>query len=206
MKHSNQLNYLATIKKNHVIHTHIEKQKEDKDIDTIWRHLIAMKYATRLSGMPLIQSYSTAIHCYYTGILFEEIARYEGIIITPLETKFVYRHDILETVTGDVLLPVKIHSETTKKKWEEIEAEMVESKYKYLQDYTDEFAEKYFSSLSYKLFKACDLFELYLFCTEETQLGNMSDGVWAVIYNCLNLLPEFNIGYINERIDHKLKI
>ena len=201
MKHSKQLDYLATIKKNHKIITHIEKQKDDEGIDTIWRHLKAMKYATRLSGIPLIQPYSTAIHCYYTGILFEEIAKYEGIIVTPLETKFVYRHDVLETVTGDVLLPVKIHSETTKKKWEEIEAEMVESKYRYLHCYTDEFAEEYFSSLSYKLFKACDLFELYLFCCEETELGNMSSGIWAVISNCRNLLPEFKILTITNYIN-----
>jgi len=205
MKHSNQLDYLATIKKNHKIIVQFDEQEGDKSIDRIWRHLIAMKHATRLSGFSLIQSYSTAIHCFYTGILFEEIAKYEGIPISPLETKFVYRHDVLETVTGDVLLPVKIHSETTKKKWEEIEAEMVESKYEYLQNYTDEFAEKYFSSLSYKLFKACDLFELYLFCWEETELGNMTPGIWSIIYNCRKLLPEFKIKYITDCVNPIIK-
>ena len=205
MKHSNQLDYLATIKKNHKIHTHIEPEKNDHIEDKIFRHLRALKNANRLSGIKLLQSYSVAEHCYYTGLLFETIAEYERIRITRDETYFVYRHDIIETITGDILLPVKIHSEIVKNKWESIERTIIRDKYTYLIPFLDSHLSDHFSKLTWNLFKACDLFELYLFCQEEIELGNMTKGVWTVLKNCQNLLPEFNIHFINERIDQYIK-
>ena len=206
MKHSKQLDYLATIKKNHKIIVQFDKQKDDKEIDTMWRHYNSLRYMNRLAGFPLLHPYTVAIHCYYTGILFEEIAFHENIAITKRELYFVFRHDLLETITGDVLLPVKIHSKSVKEKWESIEKEMVQSKYTYLRSFNNGDMERIFSPEAWNLFKACDLFELYLFCQEETELGNMTKGIWTVLKNCQNLLPEFNIRFINERIDHVIQL
>ncbi len=200
MKLSKDQSYLATIKRNHRISTNVERQKGDDKIDEKWRHLKALKHIRRLSGIPLLQPYNVAIHCYYTGLLFEEVAEHEDIRISLIEVDFVYRHDILESITGDVLLPVKMHSETTGRKWKEIEQELVSSKYDYLTWYTDENAKIYFNPLTWSLFKACDLYELYLFCLEEVRLGNNSDGINLVIENCIKLLPEFKINYITERL------
>ena len=206
MKHSKQLDYLATIKKNHKIHLHMEPDKDDHVQDKIFRHLRALKNAFRLSSFKTLQTYSTAEHCYYTGILFETIAGYERIHITRDEIYFVYRHDIVETITGDILLPVKIHSEAVKDKWESIERTIIRDKYTYLIPFLDSHLSDHFSKLTWNLFKACDLYELYLFCQEETELGNMTKGIWTVLKNCQNLLPEFNIRFINERIDHIIQL
>ena len=206
MKHSKQLDYLATIKKNHKILSHIEPEKDDHVQDKVFRHLRALKNAFRLSSFKTLQTYSTAEHCYYAGILFETIAGYEHIHITRDEIYFVYRHDIVETITGDILLPVKIHSEAVKDKWESIEETIVNDRYPYLELFVDKNINLHFSPEAWNLFKACDLYELYLFCEEEIELGNMTKGIWTVIQNCRNLLPEFNIRFINERIDHVIQL
>ena len=109
------------------------------------------------------------------------------------------RHDVFEVVTGDVLLPVKIHSNETKRKWEEIEEEIVEA-HPLLKPFTDTAAENYFTHVSWKLFKACDLLELYIFCEEELALGNHGVGVITVLRNCAKLLPEFGFVTITKYV------
>jgi len=200
MKLSKDQEYLATIKRNHKVVSHLECDKRHNRIDKIWGHLKALKNIRRLSGITLIQPYTVAIHCYYTGLLFEEIADYEKIRINKSEIDFVYRHDVLESVTGDLLLPVKTHSDSVNKKWNEIERELMESKYPYLQFYTDSNAKAYFNPVSWSLFKACDLFELLLFVKEEIQLGNNNEGILAVNFNCCNILSKCEINYITERL------
>ena len=206
MKHSKDQEYLATIKRNHKVVSHFENingvgtNYYKTRIDKMLQHLKSLRYIRRLSGIPLIQNYNVAIHCYYTGILFEAIADYEKISINKSEIDFVYRHDIVESITGDVLLPVKLHSKNTGKKWKEIEIELIENKYPYLEFYVDANAQKYFNPISWNLFKACDLFELYLFCLEEIKLGNKHDGILSVHTNCINLLRTFKINYITERL------
>ena len=197
MKHSE---YLKTIKKNHVIQTHVDKEEGESKVKTMFRHVKAMGNINRLAGIFTIQPYTVALHCYYTAILFQEIAIEEKIKIDIMEIDFILKHDIVETITGDLLLPVKIHSEETKRKWEEIETEIVNDKYKHLHRYLDKFAESIFDPITLNLFKACDLFELYLFCLSEINLGSITKGIWAVINNCENLLPEFKVPYISKYI------
>jgi len=200
MKLSKDQEYLATIKRNHEIITHVESKKDEHKEDKVFRHLRALKNANRLSGIKTLQSYSVAEHCYYTGILFETIAEYENILITRKEIYYVFRHDIVETITGDILLPVKIHSDVVKERWESIERIIVQDRYLYLMSFLDGHLSEHFSKTAWNLFKACDLFELYLFCLEEVELGNKNKGILSVIQNCFNLLPEFKINYINKRI------
>ena len=200
MNHSKEQDYLTTIKKNHKVSTHIENKKGEHFSDSIFRHLRALKNVHRLSSIKILQSYSVAEHCYYTGLLFELVARHEGIVITREELYYVYRHDVVETITGDVLLPVKIHSKAIKNKWESIEETIVTEKYNYLSSFTDKELSTNFKTKTWNLFKACDLFELYLFILEEMRLGNRSEGIMAVCHNCADLLPEFKIDYITKMI------
>lgn len=199
-KLSKDQDYLATIKRNHKIVTHVEGERFEDYGTKIFRHLRALKNANRLSGIKTLQSYSVAEHCYYTGLLFEEIASSEAILITKSEIYYVYRHDVIETITGDILLPVKIHSYVVKHRWESIERIIIQDKYLYLLSFLDSHLPEHFSKEAWNLFKACDLYELYLFILEEIKLGNKNDGVLSVLHNCSNLLPEFKINYIIERL------
>lgn len=198
--HSNNLDYLATIKKNHKIEDQFSFNKGVESISRTWPYVRALSDAQRLNGMKTIRPYTTASHCYYTAILFQEIALREAIPIHNNEIRFVLQHDVFETITGDVLLPVKIHSANTKRKWEEIETEIAEA-YPDLVGFTDEDAKATFSVSSWNLFKACDLLELYIFCKDEITLGNRSSGILAVLQNCRKLLPEFDIRTISRYVD-----
>lgn len=203
MKSSKQLDYLAEIKKNHKVLTQFDQTEYDKlkglTPDDEWSFARAMMYSNRLSSVPTIRPYVLALHCFYTGILFEIHAEKENIPITMEQLRFVYRHDIAEVVTGDVLLPVKIHSPGTKTRWETIEAEVLE-KYPALDHYSDQFAEHSFPPLQFKLFKACDLLELFIFCMEERRMGNGQRGMNSVIKNCVNLLPEFGFDSVTDYV------
>lgn len=201
-KHSdtNELRYLATIKRNHKIMTGLE---HPHDTTFNWKYLRALKNARRLNGVPLVQVYSTAEHSYYVAILFDAMAKAHGITYTVNEMRFVLQHDVLEAVTGDVLLPVKIHSEETKKLWERIEELLTREAHPSLKDITDEAAETFFDPIVWKLFKACDLLELFLFCREEIEMGNTNDQVMAVFRNCANLLPEFGFEKITEIVEEQ---
>lgn len=145
-----------------------------------------LKNVQRLSGKYLIQKYSVAEHCYYTGILFEHFAKLEDINITLIETDFVYRHDMLEAITGDIQRPAKTHNKTINKCWETIE-EQLSFEFGIVR-YLDSFADIHFSKVPLKLFKACDLLELYLFCHEEYNLGNQSKDILTVLNNCFDNL------------------
>ena len=201
MKHSNNFDFLKTIKRNHKVLTHVDKKEGESKVDTMFRHVKAMGNINRLAGIFTIQPYTVALHCYYTAILFQEIANEEKIEINTESIDYILKHDIVETITGDLLLPVKKHSESTKRKWEEIETEIVMDKYKYLHWYTDAEAEYSFNPKTFNLFKACDLFELYLFCESELDLGNLTSGICTVINNCENLLLEFKILYISNYVN-----
>ncbi len=196
MKPTKTLEYLQEIKKNHKVLTQFSGDYSPISLD--WPFVRAMMNATRLNGTFLFRPYTTALHCYYTGILFQTIALKEQILVTPANVDFVFKHDVFEVVTGDVLLPVKIHSKETKRKWDEIESEILET-YPELRHLSDEYAELNFGEMAFRLFKACDLLELFIFCIEEQKLGNLQVGI--VIVNCRKLLPEFKIGSITRYVD-----
>ena len=201
---SKDMEYLKTIKKHHKVATQFEalipEAEWNRDVGTLNQYERAMQNCNRLNGVALIRPYNLALHCYYTTLLFQHYAVEEGVDLSKEEVAFVLRHDIFEVVTGDVLLPVKIHSADTKRKWEEIEEEVIMGHPK-LFPFTDENAKLYFSEKSWKLFKACDLLELFQFCMEETRLGNHGRGIKAVITNCKNLIPEFGFVTITEYVE-----
>jgi len=137
-----------------------------------------MRDVRRLSGCFITRPYSIAEHCYFTGMLFEDIAEIDHVRVTRQEIHWVYRHDALEIVTGDLLYPVKNMNEVTQKAWATIENEVVKT-YPSLLPYVDDEAVLWFSLRAWRLFRECDGLELYLFCKEERLNGNVvrnSDG------------------------------
>ncbi len=165
-------------------------------------HMRKMDNVQRLSGFKLIQDYSLTKHCYHTGMLFLKISLLEKISVNYAEMMFVFQHDILETITGDVLYPVKNYNDQTKYHWRHIEMELTDEdgEFHYLHKFTDAYAETFMSTDAMKLFKACDLYELYLFCVEEYVLGNGT--LRNIIVNCAEILSTCGIKTIEEDIRH----
>ena len=160
--------------------------------------LRGLKNVNRLSGKYIIQKYSVAEHCYYTGILFEHFAKEEKIMVTENQIQFVYRHDIMESITGDLLRPAKKQSSTIQKYWDCIEKELA---VRYgVEEYLDEYVEYFFPSDVIKLFKTCDILELYLFLSEEKQLGNKTDAVKIIHDKCIGYIYDSKIVSIIKYI------
>jgi len=43
------------------------------------------------------------------------------------------------------------------------------------------------------MFKICDILELYIFCLEETQLGNRHGAITTILTNCTDIFNSFNL-------------
>lgn len=157
----------------------------DVELSNRIKLLKKMKDVQRLSGTKIIKSYCLAEHCYYTGLLFKEIAEKELIEYTNRELYFVLTHDLPEVVTGDMLYPAK---QIIKEEWKKLEYEIIKELNPGLINYTEEMAEKYFTEETWKLFRACDTLELLLFLQEEISLGNNSVDIMKVHTKCYDLL------------------
>lgn len=171
--------------------------------DKINTHRRKMDHVHRLSGFKLFQEYSLTHHCFHTGILFMEIAWKERIKIDKESIDFVFKHDILETVTGDVLYPAKYYSHHTETAIKVLESELTKegAEFNHLRHYTDDYAEAFMDPKALKLFKACDLLELWEFCRTEYNLGNKS--VVPIINNCRSILSNCGIKTIEDRVDNE---
>ena len=175
------------------------KPSIDKD-QAQWKALRKLRDCERLSGVRKIQQYTTAEHCYYTGLLFEQVAWIENISISVEEMQWVFRHDVLETVTGDVLYPAKNYNDTTVNLWKRIETELLSGDYSYLSEYSDSYAEMWFGRDAWDLFKACDLLELYLFCMDEIEIGSNEETIIRIIKNCETILHDCKFESVKKWI------
>ena len=168
--------------------------------DRMKMHRRKMDNVQRLSGFKLIQDYSLTKHCFHTGLLFMEYSEKENLSWTPKEIDFVFKHDILETVTGDLLYPAKNYNIHTKLAMTVLEQELTKetAEFNYLKIYTDDHAEAWMNRDLLKLFKAVDLLELWEFCNEELILGNQT--VMVVVANCQDILEKCGIPSIEKKV------
>ena len=158
-----------------------------------------MSVVNRLALVRHNRPYTLAEHCYYTGLMFQELCDEYEIPYTLEDLKLVLRHDYLETYTCDLSYCVKNLNTTTKDAWGKIESEMVdnlkldvnsEDRIKKLGLFTDkELKENMSSDDVYMMFKICDMFELFLFCLEEYKMGNVESMV-EVLNNCKYIFGE----------------
>ncbi len=165
-----------------------------------------IKTIRRMGPVHIIKEYKLSVHCYYTGMLFQDVAKLNKISITSKEIYWVFRHDLLEVLTGDLLYPAKHTNDITSDAWSLIEETIVKD-YPEFAAFTDTHAknEIFHTEQSYTLFKACDLFELWLFCREEMKLGNKDEQVLEIVYNCQRWIPSIadkcKATYIIGRIE-----
>ena len=173
-------------------------QNANKGFERFWKHYRQLKHMQRLSGIPKIQSYSVMEHCYRTAILFEHFMEMEEIARNADNSHWVLSHDLLESVTGDLLYPAKNYNETTKLHWTIIETQLTSKleEFDYLYRYTDKNARIGFSEKEWTIFKACDLLELIEFCQEETELGNKSRMITKIRAQCVDIVYDFGIKSI----------
>lgn len=150
--------------------------------------LRALKNCNRFSGLQLIHPMSVALHCYYTGLLFQIFADYEQVEFTVRDLLLVLKHDVLESVTGDMLHPAKQFNSDVKTLWDRIEKILINSaNFSFLAPFSDQL-ENFSSEEVFGLFKLADILELYIYMCEEMALGNISRDVRIVINNVFGFL------------------
>lgn len=156
----------------------------------------------RLAGTMKHRSYNLAEHSFYVMQLFSMIAESENIPYEANDLIIASRHDLLESISGDLLYPVKNLNQTTKDCWEQIEDEITIS-YPLLIPYSDHNIVNGFSDPElHKVMKCADILDLYLFCKEEEAMGNQTKNLHRVIAECEKLL----FGkYYYRSVDHFIK-
>lgn len=147
-----------------------------------------MNHVNRLGLMQTSRPYSIAEHGFQTAMLFLEVCREERLLVSAEELEAVMLHDIVETVTGDLPYPVKNHSPEVRDKWEQIEQTFVAERIPELIGYTDTGLRAQLDEDKHRIFKACDLLELMIFCTEEMERGNRTREMMEVWRTCMRIL------------------
>lgn len=148
-----------------------------------------MKNIERLGREIKIRSYNLLEHSFMVAVLFSKFANKEDIPYDMQVFKLVLHHDIIETITGDLPYPVKNLNRMTEDAWDLIEKEVAISNPRF-NAYTDIRIENEMSPLQYKLFKACDMLELWIFVKEEQALGNGSIEMEKVRLKAESILGE----------------
>lgn len=132
----------------------------------------------RAGTVPKIQHYDLKQHSAgVLGIMLDLITILELPGLSTQETNLILHHDVLETFTGDLPWTIKNASIQTQDAWAKIEETILKIQEKeapILKQYMDEFLMKKLSRTHFVLFKFADMFDLYLFCIRERQLGNTS--------------------------------
>lgn len=145
-----------------------------------------MRDIQRLAGTPILKQYSLMEHCYYVGMLFKHFASKCDVPYGMNEFDLILKHDLVEVVTGDLIYPVKNHSEETKSAWEVIEESL--ARHHGLEKYSDLSIKENLNKCQYDLFKLCDILDLYVFVRREQSLGNNSKEIERVVKNCVDIV------------------
>lgn len=95
--------------------------------------------------------------------------------LTSTQIKQILHHDVLEIFTGDLPYVIKNMSDTAKRSWDTIEAEVTKEvvrQYPSLYSYTDEAIKSSLTESQFRLFKLADMLDLLIYTEEELRLGN----------------------------------
>jgi 5'-deoxynucleotidase YfbR-like HD superfamily hydrolase len=146
-----------------------------------------LKNVNRLGCEPIMRSYNLLEHSYMVTVLFCHFAKEERILYDIDVLEAILHHDMLETVTGDLPYNIKNLSPTTQTCWEAIESEAINS-FPQLAPYTDVRLRKTMSKKQFKIFKVCDLLDLWIFLREEQRLGNTALPIHEIITKCKSII------------------
>lgn len=152
-------------------------------------HLRQMKNLNRFNGKFIFRSYNLLEHSFGVAALFVQFAKEEGIEINSHVIDLVMNHDMPEVVTTDLLHPIKHFSTETLQAWEVIEGELLEE-HEELSCYSGKNMKLVLTEQQYRLFKACDYFDLFLFCREEINLGNNDPEINSAFYKCISMIKD----------------
>jgi len=126
-----------------------------------------MNNVQRCAGVSMIKHPVLSEHCFHTGIMFMMLAPQCGVAYTLKDLEFVFLHDILETVTGDLLYPAK-HCGNNNDLMDEIEGNVIEKMCPLLAPYAD----NALKGDALLLWRDCDMLEFLATCIEDAKLGN----------------------------------
>lgn len=146
-----------------------------------------LKNVDRLSRTAKHRSYNLMEHSYMVTVLFRQFASKEDIAYDMIVLDYVMHHDILETITGDLPYDIKNQNRLNADCWDAIELNSAESVPGFTQ-YTDKEIQDGLSPQQYKLFKVCDLLDLWIFLKEEQGLGNIAREILTITNKCEQLI------------------
>lgn len=148
-----------------------------------------MKNVERLSGTFKFRPYNLLEHQYMVAVLFRHFASLEDVSYDINTLDYVMHHDALESVTMDLIWPVKNFNKRTKECWEIIEEEIIKQNHQ-LDKYSDKSLKENLTPIQHKLFKNCDVLDLWIFLKEEWEMGNRSYKVKEALDNCEMLISK----------------
>ena len=154
-----------------------------------------MKNVYRYSGSVIANQQNIAEHGVLTASIFQKLCKMAGETITEKHLDFVMKHDIVETVTGDLLWPAKNQSEETSAMWDQIEQDVVFYQAPCLVDYLESNAVEFFSDKLWDLFKCSDYLEGLYFLNEKLDAGYASKEIFAMIKNYRGALGPYAKKY-----------
>jgi len=159
-------------------------------IELIFDYDRAMRNVYRYQTIHTVRKQNVAEHSNFVGILFIEICRDEGCGIDTCDILYVMRHDLMETITGDLPYPVK---ESIKEEWETAERRL-SLKNRYLPYYTDKSCPFKDDKTKYTIFNAAEAIEVLMFCLEELEAGNRHEDIIKIVEQYTNSLTTFCVG------------
>ena len=152
-----------------------------------------MNIVDRLSLVAKHRKYSLTEHCFNVAMLFQKFCSQMGIQCSLDDINVILLHDILETITSDLPYPVKNLSDKTKTAWKIIEEEVADGYVMATSDdsmywFLDNSIKKVLGEEKHKLFKICDLYELFEFVSEEIEMGNKTKDMVEIQQRCIDII------------------
>jgi len=153
------------------------------------RYYRRMKNVDRMSGTMKHRPYNLLEHQFMVAVLFRMFASRENVAYDMQVFDLVLNHDAVESITSDLVYPVKNASNKTRECWDIIEEEVLKS-HPALERYSDKNLKEGMTESQRNLFKACDYLDLWIFLKEEIALGNTSRDIVEMLENCERLIPK----------------
>lgn len=139
----------------------------------------------RLAGHAKLRSYNLAEHSFFVAAYFIKMCNDLGIKTSSADVEVVLCHDWMEVYTGDLVYTAKNLNQVTKKAWEDIEEQLLNEHQDVI---TDSQIRGVLGDLKFSVFKLADIYDLYIFCLEERDLGNHTESIFEVIRTCEKIL------------------
>lgn len=152
-------------------------------------YYLKMRNVQRFSGTFIHRPNNLLEHSFMVGMLFKYFADLEKMPITMEMFDTVLHHDIAEAITGDLIYTVKNYNKVTKMAWETIENEIMR-KHSTISEYSDDKIKEKLPDNYHKLFKCCDLLDIWILLMNEVSYGNKNPQITEIIKRCEDIISE----------------